>query len=312
MRDSMVDMAKMNRIQNAGLTIERNRQARQMAEARSRLEQERTTRRIGFAALGLGLLVLIGVVSMMYYTGRMRRRSHSALQRMSSIREQFYTNVTHEFRTPLTVILGLSDELQKDAADEAEVRAKAQVIERQGRGLLTLINHLLLPSVLPPWQSGADSIPIPISCGRSRTCVASRPRRIARSRDSSTNPDSTAIACILTVTPIRSLGVPHGDLLSGNCHEIGGCPDARSGTDGTRRMVCREVTLSAFCRRAGLMPACSARDRTSFAACGNFGRLVFRAFPGAFVVGALTIKARSCDDYYLFASRLGLYRYAKR
>ena len=143
MRDSMVDMAKMNRIQNAGLTIERNRQARQMADARSRLEQERTTRRIGFAALGLGLLVLIGVVSMMYYTGRMRRRSHSALQRMSSIREQFYTNVTHEFRTPLTVILGLSDELQKDAADEAEVRAKAQIIERQGRGLLTLINHLL-------------------------------------------------------------------------------------------------------------------------------------------------------------------------
>lgn len=143
MRDSMVDMAKMNRIQNAGLTIERNRQARQMAEARSRLEQERTTRRIGFAALGLGLLVLIGAVSMMYYTGRMRRRSHSALQRMSSIREQFYTNVTHEFRTPLTVILGLSDELQKDAADEAEVRAKAQIIERQGRGLLTLINHLL-------------------------------------------------------------------------------------------------------------------------------------------------------------------------
>ena len=94
-------------------------------------------------ARAIGSTEHLGVVSMMYYTGRMRRRSHSALKRMSSIREQFYTNVTHEFRTPLTVILGLSDELQKDAADEAEVRAKAQVIERQGRGLLTLINHLL-------------------------------------------------------------------------------------------------------------------------------------------------------------------------
>lgn len=87
-------------------------------------------------ARAIGSTEHLGVVSMMYYTGRMRRRSHSALKRMSSIREQFYTNVTHEFRTPLTVILGLSDELQKDAADEAEVRVKAHIFEPfyQGEG----------------------------------------------------------------------------------------------------------------------------------------------------------------------------------
>lgn len=106
MQDSVLDMEKVNRIQNTSLRIERNRQERQMDEARRRLEQERTTRYIGYAVLGLGLLGLAGVLAMVLYTNRLRRRNHQELKRMSALRENFFTNITHEFRTPLTVILG--------------------------------------------------------------------------------------------------------------------------------------------------------------------------------------------------------------
>lgn len=37
-----------------------------------------------------------------------------ALQQLAKTREDFFTNITHEFRTPLTVILGIAREMQDD------------------------------------------------------------------------------------------------------------------------------------------------------------------------------------------------------
>ena len=49
------------------------------------------------------------------YTSRIRRRNHIAFKKLSDMRDQFFTNITHEFRTPLTVIIGLGEQI---AADE--------------------------------------------------------------------------------------------------------------------------------------------------------------------------------------------------
>ncbi|OLQ19780.1 hybrid sensor histidine kinase/response regulator [Tannerella forsythia] len=158
MQDSVLNMEKVNRIQNTSLNIERNRQAREMGEARHRLEQERTARYVGFGVLGIVLLVLSGVLTIVLYTNRLHRRNHLALKRLSALRENFFTNITHEFRTPLTVILGLSHNLQD--ADTEAVRENARTIERQGKGLLTLINQLLDISKIkssvgnPDWCNG--------------------------------------------------------------------------------------------------------------------------------------------------------------
>jgi len=158
MQDSVLNMEKVNRIQNTSLNIERNRQAREMGEARHRLEQERTARYVGFGVLGIVLLVLSGVLTIVLYTNRLHRRNHLALKRLSALRENFFTNITHEFRTPLTVILELSHNLQD--ADTEAVRENARTIERQGKGLLTLINQLLDISKIkssvgnPDWYNG--------------------------------------------------------------------------------------------------------------------------------------------------------------
>ena len=80
------------------------------------------------------------------------------MKRMSALRENFFTNITHEFRTPLTMILALSHDLQ--SLDIAEVEDKARTIEQQGKELLTLINQLLDISKVKSavgdadWQNG--------------------------------------------------------------------------------------------------------------------------------------------------------------
>lgn len=104
---------------------------------------------------GIALVaVLLLIVGVLVYSSRIRRRNHLALKRLASLRENFFTNITHEFRTPLTVILGLSHDLQ---ATEAErVSDKAKTIERQGKGLLALINQLLDISKIRSAVGNAD------------------------------------------------------------------------------------------------------------------------------------------------------------
>lgn len=153
-KNNILDMEKVNRIQNTSLNIERKQQERNMNEARMRLEQERSVRHTGYAIFALVLFVLTGVLATFFYIQRMQRRNHLALKRLTAMRENFFTNITHEFRTPLTVILGLSHDLQ--ASDSEDVRSKVRTIERQGNGLLTLINQLLDISKIKSEVGDAD------------------------------------------------------------------------------------------------------------------------------------------------------------
>lgn len=143
LRDSIVGIEQVNRIQNTGISIERSRQARQMDEVRLRLEHEQATRHVSYAVFFLILLLLVLLIGALLYIQRMRTRSHLALKQVSQMREHFFTNITHEFRTPLTVILRLSQDLRRDPNNSQKVHEQADTIQRQGNSLLTLINQLL-------------------------------------------------------------------------------------------------------------------------------------------------------------------------
>ena len=95
------------------------------------------------------VLVLIIAIGSLLFAFRQKRQTANALVRLNEARETFFTNVTHEFRTPLTVILGLGCELQRNQiqqpADDASLSLKeiGVTIERQGHQLLHLVNQLL-------------------------------------------------------------------------------------------------------------------------------------------------------------------------
>lgn len=54
----------------------------------------------------------------------------------------FFTNITHEFRTPVTLIHGPLEHALKQTQDEA-VKAQLQIAERNSRYLLSLVNELM-------------------------------------------------------------------------------------------------------------------------------------------------------------------------
>lgn len=65
----------------------------------------------------------------------------SRLRELDQVKTRLYTNITHEFRTPLTVILGETEQLEKRAT--ALQRPGLTAIRKQGRQLLLLVNQML-------------------------------------------------------------------------------------------------------------------------------------------------------------------------
>ena len=170
MRQSSLDMDKFNRMQNTSLNIERYFQNKKMNEAKINLERERAQRHVDNIFFAVIALLLLGSLGFFLYIQRIQRRNHKELKKMASMRETFFTNITHEFRTPLTLILGLSQDLQQEESEQ--IRERAESIEQQGQGLLTLINQLL------------DISKIKSSVGDPRTCRGNVTAHIAMIVDS--------------------------------------------------------------------------------------------------------------------------------
>ncbi|PCJ97151.1 MAG: hypothetical protein COA50_05800 [Flavobacteriaceae bacterium] len=63
------------------------------------------------------------------------------LVQLNEARTQLYANITHEFRTPLTVILGMADTLKNKEQEESE--KPLEMIKRNGKKLLRLVNEML-------------------------------------------------------------------------------------------------------------------------------------------------------------------------
>ncbi len=65
------------------------------------------------------------------------------MKELDSFKSRFFTNITHEFRTPLTVILGMTDRLEKGDKNQDGRTNALQLIRRNGQNLLRLINEIL-------------------------------------------------------------------------------------------------------------------------------------------------------------------------
>lgn len=67
------------------------------------------------------------------------------LQEVNQLKNSLYTNITHEFRTPLTIIQGMTDSLKYDIEHKAlEAAGKdLELIRRNSDGLLRLVNEML-------------------------------------------------------------------------------------------------------------------------------------------------------------------------
>ncbi|MEU7655931.1 SpoIIE family protein phosphatase [Micromonospora taraxaci] len=95
----------------------------------------------GFVELAAGH-VAAGIASARSYQAQQQRAEE--LAEIDRAKTAFFSNISHEFRTPLTLIMGPLDELRSRLGDTDEgVREELQVMHRNGLRLGKLVNALL-------------------------------------------------------------------------------------------------------------------------------------------------------------------------
>ncbi|MFH1194106.1 MAG: ATP-binding protein [bacterium] len=62
---------------------------------------------------------------------------------LTQLKSQFLATMSHELKTPLNAILGLSELIMKDASTAAKSRDRIKIVLRNGKKLLNLINNIL-------------------------------------------------------------------------------------------------------------------------------------------------------------------------
>ncbi len=71
-----------------------------------------------------------------------KQKETEKLQELDRIKTNFFNNISHEFRSPLTLILGPIEKLLEGKSDE-EIKSELRLIRNNARRLLNLINQLL-------------------------------------------------------------------------------------------------------------------------------------------------------------------------
>lgn len=95
-------------------------------------------------AYAFWIFMLLGFIYWLHKFQLNRRLAEAEAHRLQELdyaKTQLYTNITHEFRTPLTVILGMAEQMKKDPKNWFNEGLK--LIRRNGKQLLNLINQLL-------------------------------------------------------------------------------------------------------------------------------------------------------------------------
>jgi signal transduction histidine kinase/ligand-binding sensor domain-containing protein/CheY-like chemotaxis protein len=92
--------------------------------------------------IGWGLLQIYLNRLRLNHTLRLRQQEADQLRAIDTLKTNFFTNITHEFRTPLTLILAPTEQMAGENP-EPKNRRRLQTIEQNAHQLLELINQLL-------------------------------------------------------------------------------------------------------------------------------------------------------------------------
>lgn len=91
--------------------------------------------------LFLGGLTLVVVLIYLFQHTRYEKERAQRLQELDEVKTRLFTNITHEFRTPLTVIQGMVDQMKSDPL--VQIDQKLENIYKSSQDLLDLVNQML-------------------------------------------------------------------------------------------------------------------------------------------------------------------------
>ena len=103
------------------------------------LQQKKNQRNLMLGAIGV--TTIGGLFLFVLY--RNRQRTNTKLKELDELKSNFFTNISHEFRTPLTLITSPIDDLLLEETLSDKKRQQFTVAKQNSQRLLELVNQLL-------------------------------------------------------------------------------------------------------------------------------------------------------------------------
>ncbi|NQZ06676.1 MAG: response regulator, partial [Algicola sp.] len=95
-----------------------------------------------YMSYAIVLIKLTLSILWLVYRRKLAEKDRQSVVAVAKAKEQFFANVSHEFRTPLTLILGPITRLREKAQEPSERKALA-VVERNAHRLATMVDQIL-------------------------------------------------------------------------------------------------------------------------------------------------------------------------
>lgn len=160
-QDSLQDISKVNQALDMRINYEREKSTLRIDQLNAQYEIQKNEKKIITRASVVILILMVLFLTALFYAYRHRIRVNKILKNVDKMRSVFFTNVTHEFRTPLTIILGFISHIKRQKKMiNPEIVAYLNVMEKQGNNLLQLVNRMLNMAKMeagmenPEWRTG--------------------------------------------------------------------------------------------------------------------------------------------------------------
>ena len=93
------------------------------------------------------LLLLVLWVVQSYFNLSSKQKASLQVQReieqVNKLKLQFFTNISHEFKTPITLILNPIEDMLETLEEDSLIRSKLKIVQRNANSLLRLVNQLM-------------------------------------------------------------------------------------------------------------------------------------------------------------------------
>lgn len=159
-QNNWLDLQNQNEINFAGLNngeytlkVSATRDNQTWSKPKSiRIEILNSPWKNNWAMLAYIIILLVFLYYILqFYNDRLKLKNNLKIARndkekeieLSELKLNFFTNISHEFRTPLTLIISPLNELMENLDVSPKIAKKLEIIDRNANRLLNLINQLL-------------------------------------------------------------------------------------------------------------------------------------------------------------------------
>ncbi|NRD19627.1 response regulator [Winogradskyella eckloniae] len=134
------NIASIREIDSKYQTEKKEQQITLLKSQNETVEQQKLNQR-NLLLGGIGIMSVAGLFFYILY--RNRQKTNTKLKDIDALKSNFFTNISHEFRTPLTLISSPIEDTLLDETISHQKRAQFTIAKQNSERLLELVNQLL-------------------------------------------------------------------------------------------------------------------------------------------------------------------------